>query len=48
MRVQDLSDEELAAILEVILMVGICPTNFERECLQEAADRLRRDLDDGK
>lgn len=39
---QDLTSKELATIVRAINTTGIAPTRFEKECIQEAADRLDR------
>ena len=44
----NLSNEELAAIVDDMTITGISPTSFEKACLKEAAERLRGDADDGK
>ena len=47
----DLSNEELAAIVDGMMITGIAPSRYEKECLKEAANRLRNcveDFDDGK
>ena len=43
-----LSNEELAVIVDGIIITGISSTSFEKACLKEAAERLRGDVDDGK
>ena len=45
MRVQDLTNEELAAVLRAICITGIAPSRCDRDCLTEAADRLERSRD---
>lgn len=39
---KDLTSDELAGIVRTINSTGIAPTRFEKECLQEAADRLEK------
>lgn len=46
--VQDIPNEALATIVDGMVVTGISPTSFEKECLKEAAERLRGDIDDGK
>ena len=43
MRVENLTNEELATILRLICITGICPTSDEVEYMQEAADRLEKE-----
>ena len=40
MNVKDLTNEELAVILRCMRITGVARSVFERECLDEAADRL--------
>lgn len=40
MKAKELSNEELAVIIRCIRVTGIAATLFEKECLDEAADRL--------
>lgn len=44
----NLPNEELAAIVDGMIVTGISPTSFEKACLKEVAERLRGDVDDGK
>ena len=45
MNVKDLTNEELAEIVESMIVTGLAPTWFEKECLKEAAERLKEDSD---
>ena len=40
MKAKRMTNEDLAETLRTIKATGVCPTAFERECLDEAADRL--------
>ena len=40
MNAKELTNEELAVILRCMRVTGIAPTEFERECLDVAADRI--------
>lgn len=42
MTVKEMTSEELAEIVRTINTTGISPTEFEKDCLNEAADRLER------
>jgi len=46
MKAKELTNEELATILRMMCITGICPTRYERDYLQEAADRLERGTDE--
>ena len=45
MKVKDLTNEELAALIRALKITGICPSSAEREILEEVAERLE-DMDD--
>lgn len=40
MNPKDLTNEQLAVIIRCMRITGVAVTSFERECLDEAADRL--------
>ena len=40
MKAKELTNEELAVILRCMRMTGVAASAFERECLDEAADRM--------
>lgn len=40
MNAKELTNDELAVILRCMRVTGIAPTEFERECLDVAADRI--------
>lgn len=40
--VKEMTSDELAEILRAMNTTGISPTNFEKDCLNEAADRLEK------
>ena len=40
MNPKDLTNEELAVIMRCMRIIGAAKSVFERECLDEAADRL--------
>jgi len=40
MNAKDLTNEELAIILRCMRITGLATTSFEKECLDEAADRM--------
>ena len=42
MNPRDMTDEELADVLEGMRITGIAPTRLEKAVLKEAAERLRR------
>ena len=46
MNPKELSNEELAAILRAMCSTGICPSQNEKEYLQEAAERLEKRIED--
>ena len=48
MSAKDLTNEEVAAVLDTLMITGIAPTPYEKECLIEAAERLRRENEDDK
>ena len=45
MNAKNLTNEELAAVLRVMTVTGICPSRDEKEYLLEAADRLEEVTD---
>ena len=45
MNPKDMTNEELANVLDAICLTGISPTRTEKECLYEAATRLRKTQD---
>lgn len=42
MNPKDLTNEELADILRAMVITGISPSQLEKECLKEAAERLEQ------
>ena len=40
MKPSEMTNEELAIVLRGMKITGICPSQFEKECLMEVADRL--------
>jgi len=42
MNPKELTDEELANILDAMSVTGICPSRDEQAYLREAAERLRK------
>ena len=43
MNPKEMTDEELANILDTLCITGISPTWLEKAVLREAAERLRRE-----
>ena len=40
MKASELNNEELATIIRGMKVTGLCPSTFEKECLEESASRL--------
>lgn len=40
MKAKELTNEELAVILRCMRVTGVARSSFEKECLDEAADRM--------
>lgn len=46
MNPKEMTNEELANILDALCITGIAPTWLEKAVLREVADRLRRENED--
>lgn len=44
--IQKIANEDLAATLRTLKVTGICPSQLEREILEEAANRLEEDANE--
>ena len=42
MDVKSMTSEELADVIRTMHTTGLAPTRFEKECLEEAAERLEK------
>lgn len=40
MKASELNNEELATVIRGMKVTGICPSSFEKECLEEGAKRI--------
>lgn len=40
MNPKELTNEELANVVRAMRVTGLCPSNYEKSCLEEVANRL--------